>query len=904
MSYILPDVIEISAARRDEEDKERDRLREAAAHSIGLQVIPSRESYSLDESAEVDEGKEVQGYEQELAITTADTENQDDVHKPVPISSKRSIHSVASPSPGPFRFRSRSILVPSRTNSISISPIPPFPSTFTDIDQYQQSATILDKYYTTSSLRIFALSKNWRQKFMVLSSPNFSVTRNPGPSVSYLHLFKSSAGEEKEMERLEINEDSVVFISEEEVGGRKHVVKVGGVDVGAMKKELNCEDNGRTMWFLHIKDQVEAQKWITTIKTVILGQRIVRAGLGLPNLGGVGVEPRGDMDVMLSMRAQGLITPLGTTKPTQNGSAASERNYASSVSSHRSQATVSRSGSTNAVSAIRGFLSGSTRPRSGSRATSIDSQHERDPQEDSFGSVGNHLLGRPIAADTSLRPHSVMTHASLPISGSGWDRRIAIDRPIQPVSTVTSSLEPIPVKTDRASRTLSLGALSLQPPPRKRWTSAGPARPGESVDVTISGQAEAESSFSTTASRFAFGTPEDRSKTPSIQSVSTVASAENSAVVDQMSSSTKRTSRRWSRQGMLPRRHSPPSGPPPSIPTNQGYVSRAGRLSVEIPTTRSETNSTHSGTTQRSFVYSLPSFSKRASGSSVMSASSSLQSSGASRPTSSHRLSMPPQRPPPTSAPPPAPTQDANSPETTPTPPAKSSIRDTNVHRTFKLSLIAPKPPPTSVLPPRPDEMPSKSHRRISTGSFPLKLTSLGVISASPMPVPVAPSPPFPPPIDPLPPTPTALHPTTPSQPTRPVSSGGRSRIPSAPSMPTALSIKPREEDDVLKEATPFYRPLPAASSLATQSHQGDPSFLHIHTPVISHLPSPRALPEPHDIMPLPPPPRRGSKAIPAVGSDAKSLVAEEDKLSLDGERKLIPLSRPSSVVSLGIVNV
>lgn len=108
---------------------------------------------------------------------------------------------------------------------------------------------------------------------MVLSSPNLFVTRNSGPSVSYLHLFKSAAGEEKELERLEINEDSVVFISEEEVGGRKHVVKVGGVDVGAMKKELNCEENGRTMWFLHIADQGEAQKWITAIKTVILGQR-------------------------------------------------------------------------------------------------------------------------------------------------------------------------------------------------------------------------------------------------------------------------------------------------------------------------------------------------------------------------------------------------------------------------------------------------------------------------------------------------------------------------------------------------------------------------------------------------------------------------------------------------------
>ncbi|KAG6903138.1 hypothetical protein C0995_004685 [Termitomyces sp. Mi166 len=945
MPFIHPDVIEISAARRDEEDEERDRLREAAAHSIGLQVIPTPETHSLDESVEeTHEGKEVQ--EQDPTIT-ADNEKQVDILNAVPMSPKSSIHSVASPSPVPFnRFRSKSLLVHSRPNSMPLSPIPPFPSTFTVIDQYQQSGTMLDKYYQPSSLRIFALSKNWRRRFMVLSSPNSPVTRNSGPFVSYLHLFKSSAGEDKEIERLEINEDSVVFISEDEVGGRKHVVKVGGVDVGAMKKELNCEENGRTMWFLHVTDSTEAQKWITAIKTAIFGQRTVRAGLGLPTLGGVGVEPRGDMDVMLSMRAQGLITSPATTKPkasqygsSQNGYATSERNYASSVSSRHSQATVSRAGSTNAVSALRGLFSGSTRPRSGSRATSIDSQHERDrdTQEDSFGSVGHHLLGRPSTADTSLRPHSVMTHASLPISGPGLlpehrlDRKIVMDRPIQWVSSIsTSSVSP--VKTDRANRSLSLGALSLQPPPRKRWTSAGPVRPGESVDtdVTLPGQAEVKPHFGgTVAPVFTFGTPEHRPKAPSIQSVSTLASAENSAALDKMSSSPKRSSRRWSRQGMLPRRPSPPSGPPPSIPTNQGSILRVGRASVEISSPRSETGSTHSVTTQKSFVSSLPSFSKRASGSSVLSASSSLQSPAASRSTSSHRLSVPPQRPPPTSALPPAPDQDAKSPETTPTPPAKSSFHDSVANRTFRFSMIAPKPPPTSVLPPRPDEVSSKSHRRISTGSFPPKSTSFDPIPASPAPALVAPSPRSPPPMDPLPPTPTEPQFTI-SQSVRPISRhipfSKRLRIRSAPSPPTALStqpqhtvMEPQKEDDILSGVPSLRRPStgvarptvsPPATPIAEKitSRQDDPSFLQIVTPVVPHLPAPRILPvppePPSEIIPLPPPPRRGSKPISVMGSDTEPLAAEEDKLSPGGERKLISLSRPSSVISLAIVSV
>jgi hypothetical protein len=64
-----------------------------------------------------------------------------------------------------------------------------------------------------------------------------------------------------------------VFVAEQEVGGKKHVIKVGGLDVGALKKELNRGEGGLTMWFLQITDAAEAQKWITVIKNAILCQR-------------------------------------------------------------------------------------------------------------------------------------------------------------------------------------------------------------------------------------------------------------------------------------------------------------------------------------------------------------------------------------------------------------------------------------------------------------------------------------------------------------------------------------------------------------------------------------------------------------------------------------------------------
>ncbi|KAF8073858.1 hypothetical protein FPV67DRAFT_1666607 [Lyophyllum atratum] len=963
MPIILPDVIEISAPPPpDDEDEERDRLRDMAAQSIGLQVLVKPDTYSSHDSVEeVEEEVEAEAEAEEednVATPLADNENHDISHV-APRSPQESSYSIIPTSPVlSTRFRSRSLIAHSRGNSVSLAPVPQFPATFNAINQFQQAGTMLYKYYQPSSLRIFALSRNWRHRFMVLSSPTALAAKNSGPPVSYLHLFKSSVGEEKEMERLEINEESVVFVAEEDVGGRKHVVKVGGKDVGAMKKELNHEESGRAMWFLHITDAAEAQKWITVIKNAILGQRTMRAGLGLPTSTLGGVEPRGDMDVMLSMRAQGFITSPTTVVaalPLEIGSQTSaqpNRNYASSISSHRSQATVARSVSSGAVSTLKGLFTGSTRPRSASRATSIESQHDRDrdAQEDSFGSMGNHLLGNlhPITVDPTLGTHPVTTHASLPFAGSvlspehRLERKITVDRPIHWASA-SSSIEPTPAKQERAARTLSLGALSLQPPPRKRWTSAGPARPGPGSVVHANGDATASSSsvipekveteppLSPTMSGFTFGTPEQRPREPSIQSVSTLASAENNG--ERSSSSTKRSSmKRWSRQGVLPRRLTPPSGPPPSVPTNQASSSRGGRLSVDGGPARSRTSSTHSASSQKSFVSSLPSFSKRASGSSVLSGSSISQSPAASRPASANRMSMPPPRPAPTSALPPAPDQEP--PKSDPFPSSSSSkpsFRDSVAHRAFRLSMIAPKPPPSSVLPPRPDEAQTKSHRRNSSAASYAQPTPLDSIPASPVPPPVAVTSPFPPPMGPLPPTPVSSQPTTTTTTPAPSRQGSRHRsikqrlrILSAPSAspPSFQSTSTHVPTDQIPNGiAPLRRPLPPtkatspAPNISPPStpiaekitlYQNDPSFLQLHTPVTPHFPPPRALPTPPEmeITSLSPPPRRGSKQISIVGSDVESPAAEEQKPGAEREHRLMSLSRPGSVISLGIVNM
>jgi hypothetical protein len=253
---ILPDVIEISAPRRDEEVEERERLRDAAAQSIGLDpVLMSIEDTPKEED------------EHDLSF--------DDVEGPRRASlSLRSSYNPVAPDPMPQfiePLRRNSQLSHSRSSSMAI---PSFPSSPSAVMEFMRMSSSFPKYYPPTSLRIFSLSKHWKGRFLVLSSPPpFPPPR--GSPVSYLHLFKSASPEEKELERLEINEDSVVFVAEEEIGNRRSVVKVAGVNVGVPKSELNPQEKGQVMWFFQILDPFEAQRWIAVIKNIILGQRYI-----------------------------------------------------------------------------------------------------------------------------------------------------------------------------------------------------------------------------------------------------------------------------------------------------------------------------------------------------------------------------------------------------------------------------------------------------------------------------------------------------------------------------------------------------------------------------------------------------------------------------------------------------
>lgn len=296
-SSLLPDVVEISAteAKRNsiiaatlKEEEERERLRDAAAQSIGLDPdLMSKSPTSM--FANHGFGFNDDSYESDRDHDT-ETENPTSGSRGPSREGSYISHSMwvndLSSSLG-HRGRAGSLNIAAKSSNTCppavIPTIPVYPTTVAGLADFAQLSHVLPKYYPGNQLLKFSLTKQWKNRFIVMSLPCQTLsssnssrpTPTTAPTVSYLHLFKSNNPSEKELERLEINEDSVVFVNEnnEEISGRRNVLRVGGVDCGAMKKDLNVEEGGRTMWLLQVSDQQELQRWISAIKNSVLSQR-------------------------------------------------------------------------------------------------------------------------------------------------------------------------------------------------------------------------------------------------------------------------------------------------------------------------------------------------------------------------------------------------------------------------------------------------------------------------------------------------------------------------------------------------------------------------------------------------------------------------------------------------------
>ncbi|KAF9649939.1 hypothetical protein BDM02DRAFT_3185884 [Thelephora ganbajun] len=912
---LLPDVIEITATETkrnsiivatQEEEEERERLRDAAAQSIGLDPdLMSKsptsplDNFDYDTNDDHDEFDHDRDAETNNPTPGSHPPSREGSH----ISSSVWVNDLSSSQghrgrTGPINAAAKS----SNTCAPALTPtIPVYPTTVAGLANFTQLSRVLPKYYPGNQLLKFALMRQWKNRFVVMSSPvqpnqtlsashSSRPTPTTAPTVSYLHLFKSNNPSEKELERLEINEDSVVFVNEnnEEISGRRNVLRIGGVDCGAMKKDLNIEEGGRTMWLLQVSDQQELQRWISAIKNSVLGQRSVRAGLGLPTSNYGGAEPRGDMDVMLSMRAQNLISSRSRGMSLNSGSGNNAGGISNSgtnsqpLSQSKTQTSLSPASPKLPMSTLKGFFTGPNRPRTPSLVgsngsikadessslqsslTSIPlSTHHHHPPPTT--SAGTHILNR-LRGNSDARPlsplgytpsitsistatnktvggnpaYSVLGGVDFPLSSAELERKILLDQTDTTTNgasgsnwaitqrkqnlisqqltgfnglthSVSSPLQPPPWRkqsTGPSSATQSLpqSQIDLSEPdsatysylhtnmsaiesfgvhnthPPSRYSMSG-TRP--SLDLTSHGNSQGSgmtAGGSVKGSLGGVGGGEKKTRPPSWTSTS--------SITESIAGGPKR----WSRQGVLPKRLTPPSGALPSIPVSgtEEEVNTTPRVASPHPysfdgertPSRSSSYSTqnsHAGSLSNSNLnspqngFSTTSFLKRQSGSSFQSATSTSNVSSQMHTRTStgsgtgnsgvgsyisrsalsiqNRLSLaPPQRPVPNTALPPTPTeqdsQNSSPKSLNATPPSplspssKSSFRESLTQRAMRMSLagMPQKTPPTTNLPLRPDD-PSfmEGHRRSnSSGGLSIggtsRPTTLYTIPGSPSP--------------------------------------------------------------------------------------------------------------------------------------------------------------------------
>ncbi|KAL5519942.1 hypothetical protein ACEPAG_1602 [Sanghuangporus baumii] len=945
--HSMTDVIEISAAKsaltsvRDEEEenerRERDRLREAAAESIGISPLfredaSSRVTESDDmryDNESIDErwskghpeaSMDGNAVERLRALDRSRTNiagTLEQHEKPVGLqlqqtrdnkhnrsSSLSGITTPTTPSATsqwplpplvpPVLSTNGRTPISSAINVTSRQQLPAFPCSFSALGPLSRKSSTILKFYASSPL-LLSFSRQWRTRTIVLTgpprpkSPSFRGFRpfTPPerlPSVYHLHLFKSLGPDERELQRLEVNEDSVVFVADEEIAGKRSVVKVGGIDVGSKKRELNVEENCQILWFLVIADPSEAQDWISTLKSAVLDQRAEKAGFAMPTDSLSSSGPKGDLDVMLTMRAHDVASTVRAHAHLPSRTSHEEnraRNSDSPTPTTRSWSSERRrpiSPSGRMVS-LKGLFSVPGRTRSmlhGSTSRNEEESPTSPVDTPSFTLCGAEMLSmsRPTNVDaTSSNPKSapsspVVAAQALPVPNP-------FPGPI--LSTTEMNFDKVSIKgrdkdlpewysiqSSQRNRGDSMSSVNagpaLLPPPRNRrpWTSAGllnnSARQEQVRDNSPPSRRSFQSAISLHGARLsmdgrsrpsspveslgaatgALGAVDVGSKRASLSSsVSSFISTTPDR--DQLAGRSPSGIQRRIRAGKLPKMLSPPAGPLPSAPQQPAQTFLLGESNVQVPVDGSPSRSSslrsmsNSDSVQNGSLFT----GRRLSESSVLSAGSTNQyaargsyiSLRTSKTLSPKRTSIPPPpRPAPTSALPPTPS-DAIA--TTPSDsPKRTSFRQSLSHRSLRFSLSPPLSKSTSS---RSDD--PLRRRSVSSGA--------SVVNGATSHVPIAP--PAPPPTGPLPPTPRD-----------PISNRysirERLRMKSAPSTP--LGVRGSAGPPTTLPGSP---PLVTVSSVASlkdnSSHSapiGEPiaaipkdlNFLNMSSPVDSSAPS------------------------------------------------------------------
>lgn len=339
--------------------------------------------------------------------------------------------------------------------------------------------------------------------------------------------------------------------------------------------------------------------------------------------------PKGDMDVMLSLRAQDAATSVRARSRVSELNAQSRSSSSNAIQDLAKRRTVdgaspaptlrSHAGDARPASpsakmmTLKSLFSVPGRARSPSRATvRTEDSVDATPDSASFTTRGNSLLHMLHSTDVPSSDPSAVDSADSPVP------HVAIQQPSPAIPGRILSAAPIMSSVDMSlekaasypperempdwytlqsrhrgdsSSSVNVGP-SLLPPPRKRpWTSSGvpPARQEQPMDQGSHPRRSFQDSISIAGGRLsidndrtrphspadslgtatgAFGTPESRTRRASVSS-SVSSFASSPADRDQLHGRSNSGSQRRVRIGMLPKMLAPPAGPPPSIPVSQ-----------------------------------------------------------------------------------------------------------------------------------------------------------------------------------------------------------------------------------------------------------------------------------------------------------------------------------------------
>ncbi|KAG8798350.1 hypothetical protein FRC16_007421, partial [Serendipita sp. 398] len=340
--------------------------------------------------------------------------------------------------------------------------LPPYPALLLDMQPLVQVSSSLLKFYPAASpFSILSRSRQWKARYLILTT--LKSQREHGFTESQLHLFKTDASDERELERLTINQESFVHIADEEVGGnRKFVIKVKGRAVDSTKRE-----GISTTWLLQLSDANQMQRWIKFIKGTVLTQIAERNGVDLTlqrdaHNGGI-FEFNGDMDVMLSMGKQGLLTsPLSfpTPLPSDTGSKKPPPGPDDTLVGNHKQGNPPSSITTSPVSAIKGLWNGRPSSRQLSISGSSVATALASPTQNSVSAQTTipETDGTVQEEHSVKTPREAITHILRPTSPSQAQAAMTtLSPPMSPISTLPYPDEPT------ISSTSTLGARFSQP---------------------------------------------------------------------------------------------------------------------------------------------------------------------------------------------------------------------------------------------------------------------------------------------------------------------------------------------------------------------------------------------------------------------------------------------------------